>query len=859
MGVHWGKFSLGGPVLRAAPRAALASPLTLVAAAVTALLSGFLAVAAVLTASASGGAAAQYQAGTVCPDGFGPTFTMTPASITAAPALIATIERQAAAHGFAAPTIGLYAGGRYEITYQGVAYSFNLSYRDGDTDNLALLRGDRGSGLWINSEVADYARLPLPLTGTFGGAALPPVTGVYRDLYTPVPPWWCSQGTLAAHSGVADKRFHTLFATDRASFTEAATRLGARSLSFSATFPEPVPRTLGAAQDTLERSKALVAAVRADLDRQGLAGGLTAAVPFERSVGIARQAQENVAFSIMPLSVLSVLVGCAGIGTIGLQWYHRRHAQLRLLSARGSSPAALGALAVAELALPVLIGGAAGAVLAGLSLGVYGPPGGVDPPAAFAAAGIAAAVLVVSLLLPAGVVAVRSHRDFQLGRTRPRRTRRRLLALFPWELVTAGLAVLGWTRLTGARGSPLPGVDPIALTYPVCVVLTAGLLAARVVWLLLRVSHRARFWSRPALQLAIRRLASARAPVTGVLVIGVLAIGTLATGDGIAAGQRQALEEKSGLFVGANTKVDTETKLGTGAVPLPAELRGNSSLVGEITGTGSVVLVVDPATFATAAWLGDLTPERANELLHRLDVRSGPGLPAIRIGHTDAQSLALPGLPDAVPIADLPVFPLIGGKPGYVISRSSLTPEQLAAVPRWSVLSGASLETTSHALTALGLAVHNPLSKATALDALPFYVVEWTFSYVRVLGVVLGVVAVLGLLVAVELRRRQNALAGALVLRMGMSGKAMLGSHLLELGALAGFAVLIGVVCGTGVAAVSAPRFDPATWLAPRSTPPDATPFVLGVLGIGLLVVVLAGWLAVRSVRTTRTAELLRA
>jgi putative ABC transport system permease protein len=81
----------------------------------------------------------------------------------------------------------------------------------------------------------------------------------------------------------------------------------------------------------------------------------------------------------------------------------------------------------------------------------------------------------------------------------------------------------------------------------------------------------------------------------------------------------------------------------------------------------------------------------------------------------------------------------------------------------------------------------------------------------------------------------------------------------MELGALSGLAVVIGVACGVSVAGLSVPRFDPATFLAPRSALPNPTPFALTVLAVGVLVVALAGWIAMRSVRTARTAELIRA
>ena len=458
---------------------------------------------------------------------------------------------------------------------------------------------------------------------------------------------------------------------------------------FHISFYEPAPTTLSGAEDLLQRSHDLVADVRADLTAQGLGSLVAADVPtFERSVQIARQAEDNVFVSILPLALISVLVGCAGLGTVALQWYQRRHAQLRLLSARGSGPAALGGLAVAELGLPILLGGAAGAAAARLLLRVYGPDGAPDPAAELRAGAVAAGTLLVSLALLALVVAVRVHREFELGRVRRKGNRARLLGYFPWELATAGMAWLGWNRLThygtaSRLGNPLPQVDPLALTYPVFVVLTVGLLTARLAWLALHASHRARFWSRPALQLAIRRLAGARAPVTGVLVIGTLAIGTLATGIGIADGQEEALDTKSAIFVGSNARLDTDSPIGMGDVAMPASLAGTSTVVGELTGTGSVVLVVDPATFTQGAAVGPRArPATSANCCGKISQPDPRGTPVIRVGHTAKQTTQLPdGLRDAVTVGDLPVFPMIGTSPGYVVSRTVLDHAQLDGVP----------------------------------------------------------------------------------------------------------------------------------------------------------------------------------
>ncbi|WP_410581167.1 FtsX-like permease family protein [Amycolatopsis sp. lyj-108] len=855
---------------RAAPRAALTSPLTLIIAAVTALLACFLGTAAILQASAAGGAAVTYQSGIACPDYYGPVFSKDNVPAAVAPQVVDSVRRNAPAHGFAAPVTSRYTPYLTGTEFNGDPnYKVVLAHRDQALPgNLTLTDGSAGAGFWLGTVVAGAEGIKTGTTPSIRGTPLPPVTGLYRDLADPAPRWWCSQQRNAVVSRLAnDPLDSVMFATDGKTFDDTVRALGVPVIkTLHLSFYEAPPKTVSEAEDLQERSKALIAAVKADLGARGLGDAIVGSLPFERSVEISNQAESNVLISILPLAAISILVGCAGIGTVALQWYQRRHPQLRLLSARGSGPGALGLLAVAELGLPIVAGGVAGGVLARLLLGVYGPPGELDDGSMVWGSLVAAAILLVSLALLAGVIAVRTHREFELGRVRSGGRRRvKILAFFPWELLTAAVALLGWNRLVdyskGSRiGNPLPQVDPLALTYPVFVVLTVGLIAARLAWLALHASHRARLWSRPALQLAIRRLASARAPVTGVLVIGTLAIGTLATGIGIARGQEEALQTKSAIFVGAETRVDTESVVGTGQVRLPDSVGDTTTIVGELTGTGKVVLVVDPRTFRRAATLGPLDGAEVDRLLSGLS-SAGAGVPAIRIGSDAARKTALPaGLGDARAIGELPMFPIIGTKAGYVISRDSLGAAQLRGVPKWSVLSSSSMTQVTEALSSVGVATAvNRVTRESALDALPFYVVSWTFSFMALLGAVLGVVAVLSLLVAVEVRRRQNALAGALVLRMGMRPRALLASHLMELGALSGLAVVIGVVCGVSVAGLSVPRFDPATFLPPQSALPDPTPLALTVLAVGVLVVALAGWIAMRSVRTARTAELIRA
>lgn len=848
-------------LLRAAPRAALASPLTVVAAAAMALLTCFLGTATVLHSAAAGSAALAYQAEQVCPDSYGPAFTQSGVPASAVPELVNTIERHAGKHGFDKPKLSMFAGSGIS-EFNGERYRTRFGYVEDGLDHLTLIRGNRQPGAWLGSQLADTARVPLGARGN--GGALPPITGIYEDLVNPAPTWWCSQQDLAVQNKLVDQlnTGAVVFTTDRATFERYTVPYDSRLERLTLNFTDPPPRTLAEAEERQQRADALITAVDADLGSHGRSGMLHATTAFDRSVQIAQQAQENVLFSSLPLAALTVLIGCAAVGTVALQWYQRRYNQVRLLSARGASPAALGVLAAAELGTPIVLGGATGAASAKILAPAYGPPGVLSTGATVTGFLIALAVVLISLGLLATVVTVRARREFELGRVAGSKRVRWLLAWFPWELITSAVALAGWLQLRefGASGrslNPLPSVHPLALSYPVFVILTAGLLTTRIAWLLLRLSHRVRLWSRPTLQLAIRRLANARATVLGVLMIGVLAIGTLAVGNGISTAQQHALDGKLGTFVGAESRVDVESPVGRKQKPLPAELQARSTVVGQLTGTGSVVLIIDPASFTSVAWLDEMRSD-LDELMARLAERGGATIPAVRIGHTEGQRTTLPGIPPAKVIADLPFFPIIGSKPGYVISRDALTTTQLDSVPRWILLSTSPLTELSAVLDAADIVHPNPASRDTAFDALPFYVVEWTFSFILMLGGVLAAVAILALFVAVEVRRRQNALSGALFLRMGMTRRALFGSHLTEFGLVTGVAVIVGMVCGWTVAAISVPRFDPAPWLAPRPLLPDFVPFAPAVTGASVLVVLLAAWIAVRSIRTERTVELLR-
>ncbi|WP_170067979.1 hypothetical protein [Lentzea guizhouensis] len=330
--------------------------------------------------------------------------------------------------------------------------------------------------------------------------------------------------------------------------------------------------------------------------------------------------------------------------------------------------------------------------------------------------------------------------------------------------------------------------------------------------------------------------------------MGVLAVGTVAVGSSVAGAQQSALDSKSGVYVGANSTAQVSQDVATGKVALPEALRGNTTVVGVSSGA----LVVEPATFTDAAIVAD--PARVRTVLAGLG-KTGAVASAVRIGRSANQEMQIPGLPLLKPTEQLPSFPKLGTR-GYVVTKDSVP--ALEQVGSWHLWSSLPLGALTAELQKAGIHHTNVVDRAKVLDGLPFLTVQWTFGFVAAIGVVLAVVAAVALLLAIEVRRRQNAVSGALSTRMGLKPAVLWSSHLLEVGAVALCAVAIGAVASFVSAGAAVPRLDPAPWLNPAPMLPNLVPLLGLMVLCGGVVVAAAAWLAVRGVRNARMGELLR-
>ena len=679
---------------RAAPRAARSSPLTLLVSVATAVLLSFVVAAAVMHSAASGSAAIDYQQSRLCTEALHPSLEAAGVPHRQVPEVVESVEGALPGR---APLIGTYLR-EQRVDFGGRPTDAKFGYRPGATDHLRVLEGGSKDGLWVPRSIAVTTDLRLGERGM--GGRLPPVTAVYADLLDPLPEWWCSERHFVVPNVLDRDELATAVVWLPSAESFAALPPGiAGPTDVTVRFPADVPRTVDEAAALLSEGSARVAPI---------AGGFTRTVsPLVLPVENARQTAVNVRSAVLPLTLISLLIGLAGVATVTVQWAQRRESELRLLWVRGAGPLALGGRGVLELGLPLVVGGVAGSGAARLLLPLYAPSD-VLPPGTVTTAALAVVVTVASsLVVTFATAALRTHRMFQVA-GRGNRMRRVLTAL-PWELATAALAVWAWNRVqhgglaTTTRVGGLPRIDATALAFPLLVVLTAALLTARVAKWALAASHRARLWSRPAAQLAIRRLAAGAGPVTGVLLVGVLAVGTMAVGVAVAGSQRTALEVKSGMFAGANSYAQVDP----GVTELPAGLRGGATIIGYVEQHERKALVVDPTTFGDGAFPSGVDPALLTQPL--------------RVGAVPSREDRLPGLPPLEGAAWVASFPKLGTS-GWVVPVDRIADRD--DVGSWYVWSRLPLAELTRSLQEAGVKYRNVGEKRKAVQGLPFLTIQ---------------------------------------------------------------------------------------------------------------------------------------
>lgn len=721
----------------------------------------------------------------------------------------------------------------------------------GALDQVDVVSRVPGPGVFVTDTYA--AEL-----GVTAGELLPlasgslPIAGVYRDLDTAsyrtvLSDYWCHWRSRIVTS--ASSTPPPLVLTDPGT-------LAALAPSVQAEWTSPVQvnqLTTAEAATVVQAARNLFTDAELDQDDSGSpVAGFGVVTQLDFDLGQTTQVRDAVASPVTALTVAGGGMALVVVGGSVLFWAQRRRGELRLLSARGVSPGLLGIKAAAELGLPTAAGCVLGWVLA---LGVVprlGPSPLLEPGAplmGLRAAGVAWLGCV------AVVVAV--------GALATAQTRRRLHPI----VARAGLAVavsapVGVAAWLG-RASDLQQlarvvvVDPAVLLAPVLAV-TGGVLGAAL--LVTGPLPRLRRWAGArgfAVFTAVNRAAAARGPLLAVVCGLAVPIALALYSAGFTASNQTTIDAKADTYTGAPVVLDVRVQFGDLPDPGPDASRVLIADGDALDAAGGrqrdiQVLGVDPDTFARyALYEADLTGAPLAALLEDVRVDTGgadAAVPAVLVGAPAGEST-----PDAVElrsstldvdvVATAPVFPGMRhpGQPVLVVDRAAL-----AGLDRFAGWSSELWTDQQHApavldaLTALGVVTDDIAQPEAFVDASSLLPVTWTFDFLRALSALVAALSLAGLLLFLAARQQRQETSYVMMRRMGMTAPAYRRSLLLEVGALSGWAWLVGTLTGTAALAAAVtqvdvnPAFPPPTLLVVPLTSPLAAAGALAATTIAL-------------------------
>ena len=749
-------------------------------------------------------------------------------------------------------------------------------YRDTGEQHVRLTSRVPGDGLLLTDRVAAALRVRAGGTVRFLAQAGPGpvmrVVGTYQDLAdTPMQPFWCSLDPVI--------HLQDPFSNDvpppvaLATSPQQAIKV-LHGQSPDADMQVRVERPLGAGLRIDEGDQALVVVQAAQLrarrgerpdDRYRLA--LATQLPFLVARGHA--VQDALTPPIAALAAGAALATLGLVAVTGSFWAERRRTELELLSVRGVGPVALAGKGALECAVPLLIGTLAGTALAVALVITLGPAKALTP----GSVELAVLSAPVGWLLAVGVLAAAVR--WRL-RTAPKLSRRHVgqlpLALFDGLLLAAAIVALRRVSplQTASDAVFLPSFGLARLILPLLVLLLVARLVVRIgVAMLGAVRGRGDSWPVPVL-LAVQRLAAVPRSPAALAVAVAVATGTCLYATGLAGGLERTVQAKAEVFVGGDGSIELVERQRLPEVPgldrispvlqlATARLRGSDAVDVD-------VLAIDPATFRRgAAWASAYADASLGDLLRALSAPStASDVPAVAIGGLpDEPTVLVPQT--AAPlrlalrvVARARAFPGLRQRPLLVVSLPVLE----AAHP--TATDGATerlwvrgpLQPLVSRLRTAGLAIRSTLDVATVSTAPSLEAVLETLTILRALGLLVAILAAVGLVVYVDVRAQRRRLASVLTTRMGLRRRTDWVSGWLEMGGVAGLGLVVGVVTGLALVRYVTSLLDPLPDIPPGPLVVLPWTFVTALVVATLAVTALAATVSLR--RSDTDAAVLR-
>ncbi|MGH2703178.1 MAG: hypothetical protein ACRDJ2_15555, partial [Actinomycetota bacterium] len=281
------------------------------------------------------------------------------------------------------------------------------------------------------------------------------------------------------------------------------------------------------------------------------------------------------------------------------------------------------------------------------------------------------------------------------------------------------------------------------------------------------------------------------------------------------------------------------------------------------------VIAIDAETFGEAAyWDAEFSDSPLEELLSRIDGDAGQNVPAVFVGSApDSTLLQISSYEVPVEVVGrAETFPgVLESRPLVVVGRNSLS-DALAADEAslrvgegdFQVWGEGTPSEMRAALAEAGESVHTLVSAAELRDTPPFLALTWTFGLLEALGVLIGVVALVGMFLYLQTRQREQQVSYALGSRMGLERRSHRLSIGFEISGMLGASVILGLVLAI---IVTIPTTDHIQVFSdPGSVPLVRIPGAALALAaaVALLAAWVGAWIVQREADRTDVAQVMR-
>ncbi|HQV57107.1 MAG TPA: FtsX-like permease family protein, partial [Ilumatobacteraceae bacterium] len=209
-------------------------------------------------------------------------------------------------------------------------------------------------------------------------------------------------------------------------------------------------------------------------------------------------------------------------------------------------------------------------------------------------------------------------------------------------------------------------------------------------------------------------------------------------------------------------------------------------------------------------------------------------------------------------VARLDVFPTMrNNKPLVVITRDTAHASEFL-LSRDVLARGKSQAQWMDNLRAAGTAPVWSITPDMVVDSSQMLFAQWTFVFVRALGVFVGALVIVALLLQLVARQRQQTIAVGILRRMGVDRTRQALALLTEIAILGSVMIVAGVAAALFVARVVVPRLDPLPAIAPPPLNILPTAMIAALIGVAAVSAVVGALIAQASAARANLAEALR-